>query len=149
MRQPQNIKSPFRAYAGPGLTSRGNPVCADLLRTTSIQNVVGTSKRRVEHQRSHRAQARNNAQILLREMSQHRLKAILGQGAVWASRVPRTTSPAAQEVANVLHIAAEFLNQVLLEIGAGWMGHQNVKALLRRLNRLSDRGPRRCCFSSP
>ncbi|SFI63580.1 hypothetical protein [Bradyrhizobium sp. Gha] len=83
-------------------------------------------------------------------MSQYRLKAVLGQGAVWPSRVPRTTSPAAQDA---LHIDPEFLNQVLLEIGAGSMGHQNAKDLLRRLDPLDltegfNTSIRRCCLSS-
>jgi len=64
--------------------------------------------------------ARNGGQILLREMSQDRVKQVVGQGAVWPA------NPDAQNIAN----------EILLEIEAGSMGRPNQAQEIANAQRL-------------
>ncbi|MEY9184703.1 hypothetical protein ABIG06_006251 [Bradyrhizobium sp. USDA 326] len=130
----QDIKNLLQAYAGPGIDPNlyeVNPVYEDILRTTGIQeaNLGGTSNATATQAQIAEGSrmtsmgsniddlndlltelARNGGQILLREMSQDRVKKIVGVGAVWPS------NGAAQDIAN----------EVLLEIEAGSMGRPNA-----------------------
>ena len=114
MQPNQDIKQLLQAYAGAGIDPNlyeVNPVYEDILRTTGIQeaNLGGTSQHhRDAEPRSPKAArmtsmgsniddlndlltqlARNGGQILLREMSQDRVKKIVGQGAVWPANPER------------------------------------------------------------
>jgi hypothetical protein len=130
----QDIKNLLQAYAGPGIDPNlyeVNPVYEDILRTTGIQeaNLGGTSNSTATQAQIAEGSrqtsmgsniddlndlltelARNGGQILLREMSQDRVKKVVGVGAVWPE------GAAAQDIAN----------EVLLEIEAGSMGRPNA-----------------------
>ncbi|UQD96097.1 hypothetical protein [Bradyrhizobium japonicum] len=130
----QDIKNLLQAYAGPGIDPNlyeVNPVYEDILRTTGIQeaNLGGTSNATATQAQIAEGSrmtsmgsniddlndlltelARNGGQILLREMSQDRVKKVVGVGAVWPE------GAAAQDISN----------EVLLEIEAGSMGRPNA-----------------------
>jgi len=118
-----------------------NPVYEDILRTTGIQeaNLGGTSNTTATQSQIAEGSrmtsmgsniddlndlltqlARNGGQILLREMSQERVKQVVGQGAVWPA------NPEAQNVAN----------EILLEIEAGSMGRPNQAQEIANAQRL-------------
>lgn len=140
----QDIKQLMQAYAGAGIDPNlyeVNPVYEDILRTTGIQeaNLGGTSNTTATQAQIAEGSrmtsmgsniddlndiltqlARNGGQILLREMSQDRVKRIVGQGAVWPA------SPVAQDIAN----------EILLEIEAGSMGRPNQAQEIANAQRL-------------
>jgi hypothetical protein len=140
----QDIKQLLQAYAGPGVDPNlyeVNPVYEDILRTTGIQeaNLGGTSNTTATQAQIAEGSrmtsmgsniddlndllsqlARNGGQILLREMSQDRVKQVIGQGAVWPA------SPSAQDIAN----------DILLEIEAGSMGRPNQAQEIANAQRL-------------
>ena len=140
----QDIKQLLQGYAGPGIDPNlyeVNPVYEDILRTTGIQeaNLGGTSNTTATQAQIAEGSrmtsmgsniddlndllsqmARNGGQILLREMSQDRVKQVIGQGAVWPM------NPSAQDVANDL----------LLEIEAGSMGRPNQAQDIANAQRL-------------
>jgi len=140
----QDIKQLMQAYAGAGIDPNlyeVNPVYEDILRTTGIQeaNLGGTSNTTATQSQIAEGSrmtsmgsniddlndlltqlARNGGQILLREMSQQRVKQVVGQGAVWPA------SPDAQNIAN----------EILLEIEAGSMGRPNQAQEIANAQRL-------------
>ena len=140
----QDIKQLLQAYAGPGVDPNlyeVNPVYEDILRTTGIQeaNLGGTSSTTAtqaliaegSRQTSMGSNiddlndlltqlARHGGQILLREMSQDRVKQVIGKGAVWPA------NPDAQDIAN----------EILLEIEAGSMGRPNQQQDIANAQRL-------------
>ena len=140
----QDIKQLLQAYAGAGIDPNlyeVNPVYEDILRTTGIQeaNLGGTSNTTATQSQIAEGSrmtsmgsniddlndlltqlARNGGQILLREMSQERVKQVVGQGAVWPA------NPEAQNVAN----------EILLEIEAGSMGRPNQAQEIANAQRL-------------
>jgi len=140
----QDVKQLLQPYAGPGIDPNlyeVNPVYEDILRTTGIQeaNLGGTSNTTATQAQIAEGSrmtsmgsniddlndlltqlARNGGQILLREMSQERVKKIVGQGAVWPAE------PVAQDIAN----------EILLEIEAGSMGRPNQAQEIANAQRL-------------
>lgn len=140
----QDIKQLLQAYAGPGVDPNlyeVNPVYEDILRTTGIQeaNLGGTSNATATQAQIAEGSrqtsmgsniddlndllsqlARNGGQILLREMSQDRVKKVVGQGAVWPANAE------AQDIAN----------EILLEIEAGSMGRPNQQQDIANAQRL-------------
>src|SRR4029079_14333384 len=140
----QDIKQLLQAYAGAGIDPNlyeVNPVYEDILRTTGIQeaNLGGTSNTTATQTQVAEGSrmtsmgsniddlndvltqlARHGGQILLREMSQDRVKQIVGQGAVWPME------------ANNQNIA----NEILLEIEAGSMGRPNQAQEIANAQRL-------------
>jgi hypothetical protein len=140
----QDVKQLLQPYAGPGIDPNlyeVNPVYEDILRTTGIQeaNLGGTSNTTATQAQIAEGSrmtsmgsniddlndlltqlARNGGQILMREMSQERVKKIVGQGAVWPAE------PVAQDIAN----------EILLEIEAGSMGRPNQAQEIANAQRL-------------
>jgi hypothetical protein len=140
----QDIKQLLQPYAGPGIDPNlyeVNPVYEDILRTTGIQeaNLGGTSNTTATQAQIAEGSrmtsmgsniddlndiltqlARNGGQIMLREMSQERVKKIVGPGAVWPAE------PIAQDIAN----------EILLEIEAGSMGRPNQAQEIANAQRL-------------
>ena len=140
----QDIKQLLQAYAGAGIDPNlyeVNPVYEDILRTTGIQeaNLGGTSNTTATQSQIAEGSrmtsmgsniddlndiltqlARNGGQILMREMSQERVKKVVGPGAVWPS------SANAQDIAN----------EILLEIEAGSMGRPNQAQEIANAQRL-------------
>jgi hypothetical protein len=140
----QDIKQLLQAFAGPGLDPNlyeVNPVYEDILRTTGIQeaNLGGTSNTTATQAQIAEGSrmtsmgsniddlndlltqlARNGGQILMREMSQDRVKTVVGQGAVWPMNAD------AQNIAN----------EILLEIEAGSMGRPNQAQEIANAQRL-------------
>lgn len=140
----QDIKQLLQAYAGAGIDPNlyeVNPVYEDILRTTGIQeaNLGGTSNTTATQAQIAEGSrmtsmgsniddlndlltqlARNGGQILLREMSQEKVKKIVGPGAVWPAE------PIAQDIAN----------EILLEIEAGSMGRPNQAQEIANAQRL-------------
>jgi len=140
----QDIKQLLQAFAGPGLDPNlyeVNPVYEDILRTTGIQeaNLGGTSNTTATQAQIAEGSrmtsmgsniddlndlltqlARNGGQILMREMSQDRVKEVVGQGAVWPMNAD------AQNIAN----------EILLEIEAGSMGRPNQAQEIANAQRL-------------
>jgi hypothetical protein len=140
----QDIKQLLQPYAGPGVDPNlyeVSPVYEDILRTTGIQeaNLGGTSNTTATQAQIAEGSrmtsmgsniddlndlltqlARNGGQILLREMSQERVKKIVGPGAVWPAE------PVAQDIAN----------EILLEIEAGSMGRPNQAQEISNAQRL-------------
>jgi hypothetical protein len=140
----QDIKQVLQAYAGPGIDQNlyeVNPVYEDILRTTGIQeaNLGGTSNATATQAQIAEGSrmtsmgsniddlndlltqlARNGGQILMREMSQDRVKQIVGVGAVWPM------SATAQDIAN----------EILLEVEAGSMGRPNQAQEIANAQRL-------------
>jgi hypothetical protein len=140
----QDIKQLLQAYAGAGVDPNlyeVNPVYEDILRTTGIQeaNLGGTSNTTATQSQIAEGSrmtsmgsniddlndlltqmARNGGQILLREMSQDRVKKVVGPGAVWPAE------PEAQNIAN----------EILLEIEAGSMGRPNQAQEIANAQRL-------------
>jgi hypothetical protein len=140
----QDVKQLLQPYAGPGIDPNlyeVNPVYEDILRTTGIQeaNLGGTSNTTATQAQIAEGSrmtsmgsniddlndlltqlARNGGQILMREMSQDRVKKIVGQGAVWPAE------PVAQDIAN----------EILLEIEAGSMGRPNQAQEIANAQRL-------------
>jgi hypothetical protein len=140
----QDIKQLLQAYAGAGVDPNlyeVNPVYEDILRTTGIQeaNLGGTSNTTATQSQIAEGSrmtsmgsniddlndlltqlARNGGQILLREMSQERVKQVVGQGAVWPAE------------ANAQNAA----NEILLEIEAGSMGRPNQAQEIANAQRL-------------
>jgi hypothetical protein len=140
----QDIKQLLQAYAGPGVDPNlyeVNPVYEDILRTTGIQeaNLGGTSSTTATQSQIAESSrmtsmgsniddlndlltqiARHGGQILLREMSQDRVKKVVGRGAVWPM------NPDAQDIAN----------EILLEIEAGSMGRPNQAQDIANAQRL-------------
>jgi len=140
----QDIKQLLQAYAGAGIDPNlyeVNPVYEDILRTTGIQeaNLGGTSNTTATQSQIAEGSrmtsmgsniddlndlltqlARNGGQILMREMSQDRVKKVVGQGAVWPDNAN------AQDIAN----------EILLEIEAGSMGRPNQAQEIANAQRL-------------
>ena len=140
----QDIKQLLQAYAGPGVDPNlyeVSPVYEDILRTTGIQeaNLGGTSNTTATQAQIAEGSrqtsmgsniddlndlltqlARNGGQILMREMSQDKVKQVIGQGAVW---------PANADAQNVA-------NEILLEIEAGSMGRPNQQQDIANAQRL-------------
>jgi hypothetical protein len=140
----QDIKQLLQAYAGPGVDPNlyeVNPVYEDILRTTGIQeaNLGGTSNTTATQSQIAEGSrmtsmgsniddlndlltqlARNGGQILLREMTQERVKKVVGQGAVWPMNAE------SQDIAN----------EILLEIEAGSMGRPNQAQEIANAQRL-------------
>jgi hypothetical protein len=140
----QDIKQLLQPYAGPGVDPNlyeVSPVYEDILRTTGIQeaNLGGTSNTTATQAQIAEGSrmtsmgsniddlndlltqlARNGGQIMLREMSQERVKKIVGPGAVWPAE------PIAQDIAN----------EILLEIEAGSMGRPNQAQEISNAQRL-------------
>ena len=140
----QDIKQLLQAYAGAGIDPNlyeVNPVYEDILRTTGIQeaNLGGTSNTTATQAQIAEGSrmtsmgsniddlndiltqlARNGGQILLREMSQERVKKIVGPGAVWPAEA----------------IAQDIANEILLEIEAGSMGRPNQAQEIANAQRL-------------
>ena len=140
----QDIKQLLQAFSGPGVDPNlyeVNPVYEDILRTTGIQeaNLGGTSNTTATQAQIAEGSrqtsmgsniddlndllsqlARNGGQILMREMSQDRVKQVVGQGAVWPA------NPDAQNIAN----------EILLEIEAGSMGRPNQQQDIANAQRL-------------
>jgi hypothetical protein len=140
----QDIKQVLQAFAGAGVDPNlyeVNPVYEDILRTTGIQeaNLGGTSNATATQTQIAEGSrmtsmgsniddlndlltqlARNGGQILLREMSQDRVKTVVGQGAVW---------PANADTQNIA-------NEILLEIEAGSMGRPNQAQEIANAQRL-------------
>jgi hypothetical protein len=140
----QDVKQLLQPYAGPGVDPNlyeVNPVYEDILRTTGIQeaNLGGTSNTTATQAQIAEGSrmtsmgsniddlndlltqlARNGGQILMREMSQEKVKKIVGQGAVWPAE------PVAQDIAN----------EILLEIEAGSMGRPNQAQEIANAQRL-------------
>jgi hypothetical protein len=140
----QDIKQLLQAYAGAGIDPNlyeVNPVYEDILRTTGIQeaNLGGTSNTTATQSQIAEGSrmtsmgsniddlndlltqlARNGGQILMREMSQERVKKIVGQGAVWPANA----------------VAQDIANEILLEIEAGSMGRPNQAQEIANAQRL-------------
>jgi hypothetical protein len=140
----QDVKQLLQAFAGAGIDPNlyeVNPVYEDILRTTGIQeaNLGGTSNTTATQTQVAEGSrmtsmgsniddlndlltqlARNGGQILMREMSQERVKKVVGQGAVWPANAQ------AQDIAN----------EILLEIEAGSMGRPNQAQEIANAQRL-------------
>jgi hypothetical protein len=140
----QDVKQLLQPFAGPGVDPNlyeVNPVYEDILRTTGIQeaNLGGTSSSTATQSQIAEGSrmtsmgsniddlndlltqlARNGGQILMREMSQDRVKQVIGQGAVWPQNAD------AQNIAN----------EILLEIEAGSMGRPNQSQEIANAQRL-------------
>jgi hypothetical protein len=140
----QDIKQLLQAYAGAGIDPNlyeVNPVYEDILRTTGIQeaNLGGTSNTTATQAQIAEGSrmtsmgsniddlndlltqlARNGGQILMREMSQERVKRIVGPGAVWPAEA----------------VAQDVANEILLEIEAGSMGRPNQAQEIANAQRL-------------
>jgi hypothetical protein len=139
----QDVKQLLQAFAGAGVDPNlyeVNPVYEDILRTTGIQeaNLGGTSNATATQTQIAEGSrmtsmgsniddlndlltvlARNGGQILMREMSEDRVKMVVGQGAVW---------PVAR--------AQDIAQEVLLEIEAGSMGRPNAAQEVANAQRL-------------